>query len=80
MSRDAAGRRRVRQEPETVYTDSETRHSWARLRQEIQSEMAKIEGRIRRREQGMLMSPGEVRYLLRRRGELREAMQLFSRH
>jgi hypothetical protein len=40
--------------------------------------MRTIEGLILRREQGMLMSPHRVRYLLRRRRELREAMQLFS--
>ena len=80
MSQDAARRRRSRPESVTEHTESEIRHGWARLRREVRSEMARIEGLIRRREQGMRMSPGEVRYLLRRRGELREAMQLFSGH
>jgi hypothetical protein len=80
MSQGAARRRRSRPESATEYTDEEIRYEWAKLRREVQSEMAKIEGLIRRREQGELMSPGEVRYLLRRRGELREAMRLFSGH
>ena len=80
MSQGAARCRRFRPASTTGGTDSEIRHGWARLRREVQSELAKIEGLIRRREQGELMSPGEVRYLLRRRGELREAMRLFSGH
>jgi hypothetical protein len=80
MSRDAARSRRVCPEPETEpeYADEEIHHGWARLRREVQSEMRTIEGLILRREQGMLMSPDRVRYLLRRRRELHEAMQLFS--
>ena len=80
MSRDAARRRRVRlePEPETGSTDEEIHQGWARLRQEVRSEMRTIERLIRRREQGILMTSGRVRYLLRRRRELREAMQLFS--
>ena len=80
MSRDAARRMRVRLEPEPEpgSTDEEIHQGWARLRRELRSEMRTIEGLILRREQGMLMSPHRVRYLLRRRRELREAMQLFS--
>ena len=80
MSQEPAKRRRARPEPEPEDTDSEIRQGWAKLRWEVRSEMRRIEGLIRRREQGMLMSPDEVRYLLRRRGELREAMQLFAGH
>jgi hypothetical protein len=80
MSQGVARCRRFRPESTTEGTDSEIRHGWARLRWEVQSELTKIEGLIRRHEQGMRMSPGEVRYLLRRRGELREAMGLFSGH
>ena len=82
MSRDAARRMRVRLEPEPEpgSTDEEIHQGWARLRRKVRSELRAIEGLIRRREQGMLMSPYRVRYLLRRRRELREAMQLFSGH
>ena len=78
MSRDAAKRRWVRPETETAYTDEEIHQGWAKLRREVRSELRTVEGLIRRREQGLLMSPDRVRYLLRRRRELREAMQLFS--
>ena len=80
MSQVAARRRQARTEPETEYTDSEIRHAWSRLQGEVQTQMWKIEGLIRGRELGRQMSPDEVRYLLRRRGEFRRAMRLFSGH
>jgi hypothetical protein len=61
-------------------TDREIWQGYDELRKHVEAEMGALEDQFRQREQGVPMSPGTVRKMIRRRRELREAMEVFCAH
>jgi hypothetical protein len=58
-------------------TDWEIWQAYDELRKQVEAERRSLEDQFRLREQGVPMSPGTIRKMLRRRRELREAIELF---
>jgi hypothetical protein len=67
--------------PIEAMTDREIwRGYYDELRKQVEAEMGALEDQFRLREQGVPMSPGTLRKMIRRRRELREAMEVFRPH